>query len=303
MLAYSLVLASAMVLGAEAHLAVNPVFQQLVGKGVSPAGETFVPLPEPLMTDGLDAAAQRKIIEQVAKPSYSFDRFTATSTVAPHVLKMQKLTTEDPKIILRTVDAYFVAYGDMDALTNKNVLQDAFAENRQEQAEATGVALTPAELAERAIVIPSENAEQEDFGQTTMQILNRVELSVVGRSFWSRSKDSVVTAAIVDARFSDDAKYANVWRPLVRDQAGVLKRGAPQPYRGAGVYLKITKLAAPQGALFVETHVIYAEPHGWFDGNNLLGAKIPAVMRQKVQEIRQEMLRAGQKPKVNAGAQ
>jgi hypothetical protein len=122
--------------------------------------------------------------------------------------------------------------------------------------------------------------------------LNQVELTVVGRSYWSRTEDSIVTAAMVDPRFTGDSKFANVWRPLTRAPNGQMQKGPPQPYRGAGLYMKITKLAEPAGALFVEAHIVYAEPHGWFDGQNQLGAKLPAVTQQKVREMRQEMLRA-----------
>ncbi|MBW3539814.1 MAG: hypothetical protein KY476_06050 [Planctomycetes bacterium] len=291
MLTLSLALAGALALGAETHSNSNPVFEQLVEKGVSPGGENLVPLPVPTMADGLDAAAQRKVIETLGGARFPYSQLTRRSTVAPHILRMRNIDGPDPQTPLQAVDLFFVAYGEMDALTNKNFLSDAFKENRG-QDEAEGVSLTPEELAERSIEIATAAKDYEGYGQATFELLNRVELSVVGRSFWSRTEDSIVTAAIVDPRFSDDAKYPNVWRTLKRNAAGALVKGAPLPYRGAGLYMKMTKLHEPQGAVFVEAHIVFAEPHGWFDGKNLLGAKLPAVANQKVREMRQEMLRA-----------
>jgi hypothetical protein len=287
----ALVLAGALALSAAPHSEANPVFRQLVEQGVTPSGEAFTPLPTPTMPDGLDVAGQRKVLESVGRP-HSYDQFMRKSVVAPHVLRMHEVAGPDPKAPLQAVDIFFVAYGEMDALTNKNFLKNAFQEDKQEEAE--GLAMTPEQLAERSIVIPPESQDHEGYGQTTMRLLNQVELSVVGRSYWSRTDDSIVTAAMVDPRFTDDPQWANVWRPLTRTPGGKLERGAPQPYRGAGLYMKITRLARPAGALFVEAHIVYAEPHSWFDGANQLGAKLPAVTQQKVREMRQEMLRAAQ---------
>jgi hypothetical protein len=290
-----LLLAGAVALGGDTHSTANPVFQQLVEKGVSPDGEKFSPLPTPTMPDGLDAAAQRKILEELGGARYPYAQLTRRSVVAPHILRMEKLAGPDPQTQLQAVDLFFVAYGDLNALANQDFLRDVLQQNENEAA-GEGVELTPELLAERGIEIAPADTEHEGYGQTTFELLDRVELSVVGRSYWSRTEDSLMTAAMVDPRFNDDAKYPNVWRPLVRNAAGALVKGNPQPYRGAGVYMKITELHEPQGALFLEAHIVFAEPHGWFNGANLLGAKIPVAANQKVKETRQEILRAQRAP-------
>jgi hypothetical protein len=293
MVGISLILAGAVALGVGPHSESNPVFGQLVSEGVSPDGEKFFPLPVPLMPDGLDKAAQRKIIAEIARPN-SFEKFTEKNVLAPHVLKMPSVAGGEKKSPMKAVDIYFAAYGDMETMTKKGFLSDVFSEGKQvsDEGEAEGATLTAEQLAARGIVVSPEHAEHESYGQTKMQFINQVELSVVGHSFWSRTEDSIITAAMVDPRFIDDPEFPNIWRPLKRNDAGKLLPGAPQPYRGAGLYMKITRLAEPAGALFVEAHVIYHEPHGWFNGQNQLGAKIPAVTQKKVREMRQEMLRA-----------
>ncbi len=301
MFALAWILAGAVALAADTHSTQNPVFGQLVEKGISPDGTKFFPLPAPMMPDGLDAATQRKVLEDLGGRRYPYEQLTRNSVVAPHILRMRNVQGADPQTPLQAVDIFFVAYGEMNALTNKNFLEDVFRENEAEEA-GEGVELTPEELAERSIQIQSADEEYEGYGRTVFQLLNRVELSVVGRSYWSRNEDSLVVAAMVDPRFSGDQTYPNVWRPLTRSPAGQLQKGEPRPYRGAGLYMKVTRLEAPAGALFVEAHVLFAEPHGWFDGKNLLGAKIPAATNQKVREMRQEMLRAARQQPAPARA-
>ena len=57
------------------------------------------------------------------------------------------------------------------------------------------------------------------------------------------------------------------------------------------MYFKITKLAEPAGALFVEQHIVFAEPTGWFDGNNLLRSKLPIAVQDNVRTMRKEFLK------------
>ncbi len=289
MYALSLILAG-LVAGADPHAAVNPVYAELVQKGVSPSGQKFFPLPPPLMPDGLNAAEQKKIITDLGKPGQSYERLTRKSVVAPHIVRIDEVKGADATTIVRNVDIYFVAYGDMDVLTKNDFLSNAFQEKDAEGAE--GATLTPEQLAERSIVIAPESKDYEGYGRTTFELINRVELSVVGRSYWSRGNESLVTAAVVDPRFTGDAQDGNVWRPIKPNRVGKLEKGPPQPYRGAGVYMKITQLAEPAGALFVEAHVVYNEPQGWFDGKDLLRAKISVVAQEKVRDMRQEILRA-----------
>jgi hypothetical protein len=292
MVGISLVLASAFCLGQAGHLQTNPVFQDLVTQGVSPGGNVLFPLPAPSMADGLDAAAQKKIITEIAKPSYTFDQFVKNSPVAPQVLKIEEHKA-GPETPMWGVDLYFVGYGNMNALVNQNFLQNAFQANNNNNQGAQGMKLTPEQLADRKIAIAPNNKEYEGYSQSIVQLLTNVQLSIVTHSFWSRNDDSIVTAAVLDPRFMNDPEFPNTWQPI-RNVAGRQQLGAPQPYQGLGMYMKITRLAAPAGALFVEAHAVYHEPQGWFNGQNVLRSKIRTATGQKVKEMRQEFLRAGQ---------
>ena len=51
-------------------------------------------------------------------------------------------------------------------------------------------------------------------------------------------------------------------------------------------------LAEPKGALFVEGHVVFAEPVKWFDGANLLRSKLPPVIQGQVRSFRRELAKS-----------
>ena len=81
----------------------------------------------------------------------------------------------------------------------------------------------------------------------------------------------------------------NCWHSISIDDAGRRQIGPPQPYAGLGSYVKATRLAEPAGAVFIEYHVVYAEPQGWFHGANLLRSKLPIVAQDLVRRLRRKM--------------
>ena len=57
--------------------------------------------------------------------------------------------------------------------------------------------------------------------------------------------------------------------------------------------MKLTRLADPDGAVFVEYHGVYNEPSGWFPGEeNLLRSKLPLVVQQEVKQFRVKLSNA-----------
>jgi hypothetical protein len=75
----------------------------------------------------------------------------------------------------------------------------------------------------------------------------------------------------------------------VRNDAGDTSAGPAEAYSGAGGYLKATQLAQLSGAILVEYHSIYSEPHDWFNGANLLQSKLPILLQSRVRELRREV--------------
>jgi hypothetical protein len=105
----------------------------------------------------------------------------------------------------------------------------------------------------------------------------------------SVADDSVVVATVVDPRFDADSEYPNVWRSISADEAGRRQMGPPEKYSGLGSYMKATKLGGSGDMLFVEYHVTFAEPEGWFHGTNLLRSKLPIVAQDMVRKFRRNL--------------
>lgn len=266
---------------AKTHEDGNPLFKQLLDTGLD-VGGAKAKFPAPTMPDGLDAAKQKAIINGVIGGDYSYDDFTRKSPVAPQMIKFRDIAGGDPKTPVRGVDAWFIAHGDLKSLDDQKFLDKLVNAGK---GEGKGKGLTKDELAKRKIAAPDE--KKEGYGYIEFDLLEKVHLKATGRAVWSRTAESVLIAAVIDPRFTGDAEFPNQWQSIVKE-GGQTKLGKENPWSGAAFYLKITPLAEPAGALFCEQHVVLAEPHGWFDGANLLRSKLPLVIQANVRTMRRE---------------
>jgi hypothetical protein len=276
-------------LAAEGHDEANPLFHELRDPGLAVGSTNKVPLPVPSMADGLDAKAQQAVIKRIAGEEYAVDELLRKSVVAPHILRLRNMAPSDPKAPARGVDVWFIAYGDLKTVADKEFLDRVLRANRN---EGKGQDLKSADLAKRGITVKEGNEKREGYAHVTFTFLDRVQISATGHSFWSQTADSVLVAAKLDPRFRNDPDFPNLWRSMTRDDEGKFQLGPPQPYEGAGYYVKITRLIEPRGALFVEAHVVFTEPVKWFDGANLLRSKLPPVVQSQVRSLRRELLKA-----------
>jgi len=286
----SLLLLAATLLAADPHAA-NPVYAQLTRTGVSIGGSEDQPLPAPTVVDGLDAQTQEKLLAEIAGQAYPLARFLKNSAVAPHILKQRELSEGDGRG--RTLSVWFVAYGDLDQFFDKDFRSHMLSADDDPEVASQGSTLDAAQLKSRNIQWNAANQDVESYAYGTMSLWKKVKVAATVHTFSTRSDDSVIFAAMVAPKFVDDREFANRWWPLTKSAAGALETGEPRPYSGMGTYLKATRLAAPQGALLVEWHLVFAEPHGWFDGANLLGSKVPAIVQSRVRSVRRELTVGG----------
>lgn len=274
---------------ADRAAAENPIFEQLIRQGVAVSPGETVRLPAPSLADGLTATAQRKVIEAIAGERHTWDSFTRRAVVTPFVLKISQDDASDQRIG-RRVDLWFVAYGDLRSLGSDEFLNRQFKSAVAADAENSARVrlLTNSDLAQRGLA-PPQNAEDSRYLAAEFTLLERVRLSATTRSVKTETQDSIMVASVLDPRFTEDAEFPNRWQSITRDDAGRRKLGAPQPYTGLGSYVKATRLSAPEGALFIEYHVAFAEPRGWFNGANLLRSKLPIVAQDAVRKFRRSL--------------
>jgi hypothetical protein len=260
----------------------NALYKSLLEPGLAISSGAKAKFPEPTMPDGLDAAHQKAIIEGLINDDYSFEQFMRKSVVAPQLLKLRDVDSSNPKAPGRGIDVWFVTYGDLKALDDEKFLERLVNAGK---GEGKGKELTKEELAKRKITRTDD--KHESYGHIEFDFLEKVHLSATGRAVWTRSDDSVVVAGVIDPRFQGDKEYPNQWQSIIKE-GGMSKLGTAIPWSEAGFYLKITKLSAPIGALFIEQHIIFAEPTGWFDGANLLRSKLPIAVQSNVRSMRKE---------------
>lgn len=272
-----------------ASAAGNPIFDELTSRGVTMAN-VAVRLPPPSMPDGLSSAEQQKALAQIAGERQPLSALLRKAVVAPQILQIN----EEPgagAIRPRRVDVWFIAYGDIDRLSDEDFLkQQAEAESQaNDQAGSDeGRVLTDAELAQRNL---SPNPG-ERFLAARFALFDRVQISGTMRTMLTRSEESVTAASIVDRRFDKDSEFPNAWRAITRDEAGRTSLGQQHTYDGAGWYAKATKLAHPPGAALVEVHLVFDEPAGWFNGANLLRSKLPLLTQDNVRKFRRRLSEA-----------
>ena len=266
------------------HEADNPLYKALLDPGLVVGADLRVKLPKPMMPDGLDAAAQKAIIVKLIGDDYSFDEFTRKSQVSPHVLRIREAQPSDPKSPSRGLDTYFVAYVDLKAFDDERFLERSLNIGKGDSGKAKTI--TRDDLIKRGIDPKKLDKKEEGFAFIEFDFLEKVRLRVTGHGMATKSGESIVAGAEVDSRFRGDKEFPNEWQSISKAN-GKVEYTPAQPYGGSGMYVKITKLAEPAGAVFVEQHIVYAEPTGWFDGANLLRSKLPPVVTISVRRMRE----------------
>jgi len=273
----------------------NEVLAELLDVGVPVAEGVRVRLPRATMPDGLDAEAQHNVLVEVARPRRTVAALTRNSVVTPFVLDVKKVAGAGGGSRARRIDLWFVAYGRMEEVANRDFLKQlAGAAERKTPGELPTEwhVFEPPELAERGIRLTTEGPHHEMYFHSTFPLLDRVLIRATRHAMSSRSDDSILLAARLDKRFVGDEAYPNLWRPITLDELGKPRLGPETPYTHAGFYVKATQLHEPAGALFIEYHQVYEEPKAWFHGANLLRSKLPLIVQDAVRKFRRRLKKA-----------
>ncbi|MBI3821326.1 MAG: hypothetical protein HY289_01455 [Planctomycetes bacterium] len=261
----------------------NVLFKELIDKGIAVTDKSALKLPAPTMADGLDKAEQMKVIKQLAGDDYPLDELMRASIFAPHIFKFRNLDADAADARGRGVDLWFIAHGNIDLLRSKN-LQGQFGGGANKITE-----LKAADLAKRKIKVKDDDKLEETHAHVVGSILDRVQVASTNHAMITRTKDSVLLASRLDTRFAKDADFPNQWRSITLQANGIQEFGAAKLYEGAGMYMKVTRLHEPAGAVFVEFHQVFLEPKAWFgDAPNMLKSKLPVVVQAEVRSFRKD---------------
>jgi len=271
----------------------NPVYSLLIQGGVPIGLHEVVRLPAPTLADGMNAAQQRQAVEAIAEGSHTWEELTRRSVVAPFVLKLPK-DENDQGHLGRRVDLWFVAYGSMSTLENGEWLERQFKATGNETDPEHGAVVKVLEGADlqRHGLKAARGPEDPQYVFAELTLLDRVRLSVTTRGAKAQTPDSVISASILDPHFANDPQYASRWRPILRDENNRRYLGKAEYYFGYGSYAKATRLIEPPGAILIEYHAAFAEPEGWFSGNNWLRSKLPLLAQMVVRQLRRELAKS-----------
>jgi hypothetical protein len=269
--------------------AANAIYEALVRRGVKISQQETLQLPRPAIADGLAPAQQRQVIESLIAGRYDWDTFTRKSIVSPFVLKISEGAAESGPIG-RKIDIYFIAFGSLDTLKGEDYLNKHLNLTTNDQSGQGGRAkvLTSNELRKRNIVADATPADPRWLAVNST-LLGKVRISLTTQNMKTAAKDSIIIASVADPRFQRDPEYPNSWQSLSVDDTGKRQVGPVEPYDGLGSYVKVTRLDEPAGALFIEYHIAFIEPQGWFRGTNLLRSKLPIVAQDMVRKFRRNL--------------
>jgi hypothetical protein len=278
------------VLFLPAARAQNPMVIELLEKGVETAGGKSLPLPPPLLSEGMTADQQLEAIRKVAA-SKGEDRFYKDSVVSPFVLDIKTVGKLDGGAQVQQIDIYFVVYGTLQEIQDKELLEEmGRSENKSDDAlPEDSRALSEQDLQRAGLTAgKQEDGTTVTYGQLRANLLDKVYLELITRSQTSQNDSGLTLASRLDPELAQQTGLPSTWRSI-DDVGGQVRLGTPEPYFAAAAYGQVTPILAVPGALLVEMHVLFVEPRGWFQGRNLLRSKLPPVIQDGVRKFRRKL--------------
>jgi len=277
----------------------NPIYQELLAKGVNLGGDKKMVLPPPYMVDGLSGEDQKKTLKALCvgpnpkKPLFDYADAIERSSSAAYFLEDRRVKESDPKAPAYLTTIWFVTYGDLAKIAKRDPLT-LFGTS---PSDAVTTVLDRDALRERKIAAEVKKPLRERYVNTVAELLDTVKLSLTSHVVISESGESLVVASQVDPRFTKDKEYANYWQMLPQGlEANPKAPKEPQPMKVGAFYLKITQLTEPKGALFVESHQVSTEPKAWFNGAPVLRGKLPLWADKRVKDFRIMSLKTAARP-------
>jgi mono/diheme cytochrome c family protein len=270
----------------------NAVYLDVLSRGVKSDG-TGVSLPEPQLRDGLDAAAQRAALRELAGSDQALEERLRDSVTAPYTIRV--CDAKASADVIRVVDLWFVVHAD---IARVDPLQEA-ARSDGKEVEAGNMAfrnrLLKADDLRAARISPAGEVPGINTWYAHIQgrLLDRIAFDVTNEVVASRSSESLVIAARTALAFGKGGPNGNSWSAIT-SPGGPKVESAVHPYAGGCSYAKISRLIFKPGALLVEMHAAFVEPHAWFQGAPILRSKFSVIAQDQIRSLRRELAKKRQ---------
>lgn len=270
----------------------NAVFKELRETGVPLSNGETPTLPAPALADGLDAAGQQAAIAKVVAPGI-IDRFMSGLKTAPFEYKLTDIPGKKPapkQSLGRHVDLYFVAQGALATVASEKFMKGQVSQGGNDPKRGKSEFYTEGELKERGLKIIDTPDTKTRYAHIQFPLFSMVQISGTGFGMQTTEKESALVAFRLDPNFAKDQTYPNEYRLYESNAAGNKALGKPSPYEGAGGYVKVTELKDQKSPLvFIEYHLIFDEPYGWFNGAATLSSKLALKYDEDVTQFRVDL--------------
>jgi hypothetical protein len=266
--------------------AANDLYQELQGEGVTLAGKRIM-FPAPMLRDDLTAAEERAALRRLAGSEGGVDELLRNSVTAPVVVRLRDEKAADGTLI-RIADVGFAVHATLDEIDPARLTGRG---DDSKPVEAGNMRFTNRFLGDDELArcgIRKADPKLEWYSHSKADLLDRIRVETTSRGRGTRSEGSWIIASRTDPRFDRDADAPNRWVALDRGGKGQ-PLGEPRLYAGGASTTRISRLASLLGALWVEGHVAFAEPHAWFEGAPILRSKITLVAQDQVRRLRREL--------------
>ncbi|MGP0067740.1 MAG: hypothetical protein ACLQGP_29620 [Isosphaeraceae bacterium] len=270
----------------EAGHAKNPVYAGVLESGLKADGEV-VKLPAPRLHDGEAADAQRAALREVAGSDRALAELVRNSVTAPYIIKVRDVKSGGATI--RVADIWFVVHADIAQVDPAKEAARSDGQSVEAGNMAVQTRLLKADDLRAAGIAPAPESPAPSTWYTHIhgRLLGRIELEVTNQIVASQTAESIVIASRTDPAFDKAGPNANGWRPI----GGETAEGALRSYQGGISYSKISRLAFQPGALLVEIHSAFIEPHEWFQGAPILRSKFSVIAQDQIRSLRRELVR------------
>ena len=185
---------------------------------------------------------------------------------------------------LREFDLWFVAYGRLETLRD-----ESFWKSWSQSATKTGgkaESQGDLEMARSAVSFrrcpgPPRHHDSDDQRHLSADVtlFKEVRLSATLETMRSRTNDSLIVCGPARSAVHRRQGISQSLVAIGPRRRGPLDRSGRARLSRGRLVCEGDRLHEPEGSLFVEFHLAFEEPYGWFNGGNYLRSKLPVVVQ------------------------
>ncbi len=269
------------------------LLNELVTDGIEFREGVTVKLPAPALA-GVQSKAELAKAKTQLSGNDSWERFTRDSIVAPVTIKLEYVTDADGNRVGHNVYSAFVVHAKFESLDNKDLMQQIFGKAPSSDNAGNDTAddadqveeLSRDELTAAGISVPEQDAQADTkvtYSKVAFTLLDKIRLNGVLRVERTTRPGSTTIAWKLDPAFEASDKWRGTWTRIDESES------TPQPYKGWGGYLNVTRVGDSPEKLVLESRMLLHEPQEWFNASNFVRSKLPLAIQESARNFRRRL--------------